>query len=338
MMSYITIPFNSNYNSFIVRSQAKSLWDESEEEREQDIQIIEGVKNNHDLNFVSKILSPAKDSGGLASVAGMDSIKKTVRDEILFPIQNVESYRRMRIPMPNGFIMFGPPGCGKTYLATKIAEECHINYAILSPSDFNSMYWGGTQKILSAIFADARLHAPCLLFFDEFESIFPNRAEGNAFRSEGVSEILTDLNGCGDHGVFAIFATNLPCQADPAIFRSGRISKKIFIGLPDKDTRRMVIMQNLDGVPHDENIDYKYLTEKMEGKITSDIVDILNQAKAKAIRSKKFKVSQKMIEEALSESRPSVKQSDLDNYIQEADKYLGKPESTQGRRRIGFNF
>lgn len=331
-----------DYNQYITaKNGTSSSWEESQEERDRDEAIVKDATEG-DNGYVSRIKKPEQGKEGLSSVAGMADIKKAVHDCLIFPLKHRDLYKKFNRKMPNGIVMFGPPGCGKTYLATKIAEECKMNYAILSPAAVNNQYWEGPQKLIEAIFADARLHAPCLLFFDEFDNLFPNRTNAPSHKSDAVSQILTDVNECGNHGVFVIFATNLPSNVDPAIFRSGRISKRIYVGPPDRDTRIQVMKMNLDGVPVSNDINFELLADKTEGRIISDIVAIVDHAKDMAIMGNGVKISQKMLEKAISEIEPSINESQMLTYKQEAEKYLGikKEESKKIDmpviRKIGF--
>ena len=302
-------------------------------EMNEDEITIEEAENNSDVNYVSKI-RPYKKGPGFAAIAGMDNLKKKLTDEIVKPILHPEKYREYGLTQPNGVLFYGPYGCGKTYIAERIAEECHTSYVAVTNSDITGTRWGEAQKKIKALFADARLHAPCIIFLDEFEMMAPDRrtsSENAPFKIEEADELFMQINNCGAKGVFVICATNLPDMIDPALLRAGRLENKIYIGLPDEETRKAVFEMNMRDCRHKDNIDYGKLANLTQGRITADLSMIVKKAKLFACNHD-MKVTQELIERIIAEEKPSVKDSAMKKMEEEKRRY----ENDKAERRIGF--
>ena len=270
---------------------------------------------------------------GFADVAGMDDIKTLLVKSVLNILKNTEKAKQYRLQIPNGILLYGPPGCGKSYFAEKFAEEAGYNFKMVKASDLASIYVHGSQEKIGKLFEEARKNAPTILCFDEFDALVPARGKtGNEHQSGEVNEFLTQLNNCGESGVFVIASTNRPDMIDPAILRRGRIDKVIYIPMPDEEARAAMFELHLKGRPYDSNIDYKHLASLTPNYIASDIAYVVNEAAARAAFSD-TKISSDILEEVIAENKPSLTPSTINEYKKMKDKMEGLVEQ---RRRIGF--
>jgi len=277
--------------------------------------------------------SAGRKGNGFADVAGMSKLKQMLNDSVLNILRNREKAQKYRLQIPNGILFYGPPGCGKTYLAEKFAEEAGYNFKIVKASDLASIYIHGSQQMIGKLFDEARQNAPSILCFDEFDALVPSRGDrAKELQSGEVNEFLSQLNNCGQSGVFVIASTNRPDMIDPAILRRGRIDKVVYVPLPDAESRAAMFELHLKGRPYDSNIDYKRLAEMTDRYIASDIAYIVNEAAAKAAFSD-AKISQQMLEDAITANPSSLSPAVIAQHEKMREKMEGLVEQ---RRRVGF--
>lgn len=276
-----------------------------------------------------------KQGNGFADVAGMNEIKSIMQKKIINILKDPEKAERFKIQIPNGMLLYGPPGCGKSFIAEKFAEEAGYNYVFIKSSDLASIYVHGSQEKIGALFEEARKKAPTILNFDEFEALVPNRSKiNNSSESGEVNEFLSQMNNCGKDRIFIIASSNRPDLIDPAILRKGRMDKVIFIPVPDKEARQGIFEIHMKDRPASSDIDYARLAELTENFVASDIAYIVNDAATRAFEDD-ADITQSLLEEVIKENNPSVSSSDLKSYEQmrKEMEYAGvEPE----RRRIGF--
>lgn len=218
-------------------------------------------------------------SGGFQDVAGMDALKDSLYKRIIWVLRDKGKAEKYRITPPNGMLLYGPHGCGKTFFAQKFAEESGFNYMLVNGSDLGSTYIHGTQGKIAELFKKATENAPTVICFDEFDSFVPSRGTETAqHRDEEVNEFLTQLNNCSQKGIFVIGTTNRIEAIDPAILRKGRLDLKLEIPAPDEETRKRLFDMYLQGRPREDNINLARLSELTEGYASSDIAYIVNEA------------------------------------------------------------
>lgn len=253
---------------------------------------------------------------GFDAVVGMDDVKDTFISDIINPFQDKETYKKFNVSLPNAILLFGPPGCGKTYFIEKLSEELNFNFIKTSQSSFGSTYIHGTSLKIKEIFDDAKKNAPSILFIDEIDSLFPNRmnlSSSGMHKQEEINEFLVQMNNISKDNVILIAATNQPALLDEALLRTGRIDKMIYIGLPNVETRKNLFKFYLRNRPTDK-IDYHKLAEITEGYNNSDISYICNEASKIAINKNSNYVLMHMFIEVLDRTNPSISKTQLEEF------------------------
>lgn len=248
-------------------------------------------------------------------VAGMYELKAKLERDVILSLRFPEEARRYGIALPNGILFYGPPGCGKTYIARKLAEKLSFNFIEVKPGDLASTYVHGTQEKIKSIFELAESDAPSVLFFDELDAFTPRREQAAYHYSAEVNEFLVRLNNCGEDGILVIGATNLPEKIDSAVLRPGRMDQHYYVGLPDFAARAELFKQHLKGRPCDR-LDSSHLAQVSDGYSAADIALIVTQAARYAL-----------IE------RVSIGLAHLERAIEDQP----RPREEQSRRPIGFN-
>lgn len=248
---------------------------------------------------------------GFDQVAGMEELKQTLYNDIILPIEKKELYEKYRISVPNGILLFGPPGCGKTFICQKLAQEVNYNFVSVKPSDIASIYVHGTQEKIAVLFNDARKNAPTILFIDELDAIMPIRDDNLTHSySQEVNEFLTQLSNCSKDGILLIGTSNRPDKIDPAILRTGRIDKLFYVAPPDLKARSALFRLFLQDRPVENKLSYDEFSKLTEGFISSDIEFISNEASRKALLSNSL-INDKVISEIINNTKPSISSESL---------------------------
>ncbi len=291
-----------------------------------------GQESDNDL----KITTQKGTGHGFDDIAGMHELKALLQQKVIFVIQNKELSEQYRLTPPNGMLLYGPPGCGKTFFAEKFAEQTQFNFILVKSSDLASIYVHGTQEKIGQLFKQAEQDAPTVLCFDEFDAFVPNRSSRGAEHVSGeVNEFLSQLNNCSKRGIFVVATTNRPDMIDPAVLRTGRLDKHIFVPLPDHDARKEMFAIHLKGRPFEEgSIDFDALADMTDGYIASDIAYIVNDAAMTAAFTRAL-ITQQLLEQAIGETKPSISKDTMKMYDAIREKMDGMERSNL-LPRIGF--
>ena len=314
----------------------KAIEGEVKIERQSTKRKILSQQQNNNMSTSATI---KKKGEGFAAVAGMEELKQQMREEVIEPLHNPEEYHRYGITIPNGVLLYGPPGCGKTFFAKHFAEEVGFNFMCITPATLKSRYVNATQENIAKMFKEAEENAPTVIFIDEMNELVPNRDDGNVHEMSrsAVNEMLAQMDRTGEKGVFIIGATNYPNMIDPAILRAGRLDKKYYIGVPDTEARMALFKLYLEKRPYDFGLDYHQLADMTQGYVSADIQLIVNDASRNALRQH-CKITMALLKTAISSTRPSLSANELRKYERIRAMMNGEEvkESKDGPR-IGFN-
>lgn len=273
---------------------------------------------------------------GFKDVAGMEDLKEKLRIDIIKVLKDPERAKQFGITIPNGILLYGPPGCGKTFFAEKLAEEIGCNFMYVKCSDVASPYIHGGQEKIAAVFKEARENAPTLLFLDEVEAMITDRSKHNNVSESGeVNEFLAQLNNCGQDGVTVIGATNKPDVIDEAALRSGRLALHYYVPQPSFEARKQLFEINLRNRAVDLGINYDKLATMTENYSCSDITEIVNNAGRIAFGSDNDCITQAMLEEACAGLKSHLTLDVIRKHEAIRDTFE-RDDKQQGRTPIGF--
>ena len=249
----------------------------------------------------------------LADVGGLTEVKKRLNAGFLAPLRNAELRELYGKSLRGGLLLYGPPGCGKTFLAKAVAGELGAAFLHVSLADVLDMYIGQSERNVAELFETARAQAPCVLFFDELDAIGQRRSQTrNSGMRTTVNQLLTELDGVGaqNDGVFVLAATNHPWDVDPALRRPGRLDRTLLVLPPDRDAREAILRTHLRHRPV-EGIDTRKLAKRTEGFSGADLAHVCESAAELALLDSVETGNVRMIqmndlEAALAEIRPSI--------------------------------
>lgn len=271
---------------------------------------------------------------GFKDIAGMDQLKQMLTQKVIFILKDKEKAAKYKLLPPNGMLFYGPPGCGKSFFAEKFAEETGFNFMFVKASDLGSIYVHGSQGKIADLFKKAEESKPTVICFDEFDAFVPNRSNTGAEHQAGeVNEFLSQLNNCAQRGIFVIATSNRPDMIDPAVLRTGRIDKLVYVPMPDKEARCEMFKMHLSGRPC-EGIDVERLADMTDGYIASDIAYIVNDAAMGAAFSDQ-PITQQMLETTIRSIRPSLSKEVVSSYENLRQK-MEDSEIRNSRPKIGF--
>ena len=253
-------------------------------------------------------------------VGGLEELKQRLVESVDWPLSHPNIFTRMGIRPPRGILLYGPPGCGKTLLARAVATESQANFISIKGPELLSKWVGESEKAIREIFRKAKMAAPCIIFFDEFDSIAPSR--GRHTSDSGVSEkvlsqFLTELDGLEImKDVVVIAATNRPDILDPALIRPGRIDRILLVPAPEEKARIKILKIFTEGMPLASNTNIEKLAELTDGFSGADIETWCREAAMLALREniRARKVTVEHFKESRKDIHPTMTKEITDWY------------------------
>ncbi|AFR97364.1 transitional endoplasmic reticulum ATPase [Cryptococcus neoformans] len=223
-------------------------------------------------------------------IGGLDKVKRELQETVQFPVEHPEKFLKYGMSPSKGVLFYGPPGTGKTLLAKAIANECQANFISIKGPELLTMWFGESEANVRDVFDKARAAAPCVMFFDELDSIAKSRGssagDGGGSSDRVLNQILTEMDGMNaKKNVFIIGATNRPDQIDSALLRPGRLDQLIYIPLPDEESRLSILKATLRKSPIDPRVDLDFLAKNTAGFSGADLTEICQRAAKLAIRA-----------------------------------------------------
>ncbi|MEM2794287.1 MAG: CDC48 family AAA ATPase [Thermofilaceae archaeon] len=246
-----------------------------------------------------------------SDIGGLEDVKQQLREAVEWPLKHPEFFKEMGIEPPKGVLLYGPPGCGKTLLAKAVATESEANFIAVKGPEILSKWVGESERAVREVFSKARQAAPCIIFFDEIDSIVPRRGQrfDSGVTDRIVNQLLTEMDGLEKlEGVVVVGATNRPDILDPALLRPGRFDRLVYVPPPDKTARLEILKVHTKRMPLAEDVDLERLAEATEGFSGSDLALLVREAGMLAMREKidAEKVGMKHFDEALKKVKPSL--------------------------------
>jgi transitional endoplasmic reticulum ATPase len=245
-------------------------------------------------------------------IGGLENVKQELREAVEWPLKYPEVFQRMGIEPPKGILLYGPPGTGKTLLAKAVATESEANFIAVKGPELMSKWVGESEKGVRETFRKAKTAAPCIIFFDEIDSLCPARGAGYGdagVTDRVISQFLTEMDGIEKLGkVVVIGATNRPDLVDPALLRPGRFDRLIYVPPPDEKARLEILKIHTRGMPLAKDVDLEALAKQLEGYSGADIAALCREAAMLALRedinSKEVKL--RHFQEAKKKIKPSL--------------------------------
>ena len=217
----------------------------------------------------------------LSDVAGMDEVKQQLELSLLGPIRHPDLMKAYKVSARGGLLLYGPPGCGKTYIAKAVSGELAASFYQVGIADVLHRWLGESERSIRSVFDTARRNAPCVLFFDEVDALGHRRSglSGTSGMRTVVNCLLEELDSAtsSNDGVYVLGATNAPWDVDPAMRRPGRFDRMIFVGLPDAEARAGIIRFHLRDRPV-AGIDLTSVAKRTEGFSGADLAHICDSA------------------------------------------------------------
>jgi transitional endoplasmic reticulum ATPase len=263
---------------------------------------------------------------GWNDVGGLEDVKQKLKEAVEWPIKNPKAFARIGIKPPKGILLIGPPGTGKTLLAKAVAKESEANFISVKGPEIMSKWVGESEKAIREIFRRARQSSPCIIFFDEIDSIAPRRGleTGARVTEQVIAQLLTEMDGLEDlSDVVILGATNRPDIVDPGLLRPGRFDRIILVPPPDKEAREQILNVHTKGMPLAKNINIPKLAEETEGYSGADLEAVAREAGTIALRENinATEVTMKHVKEALETVRASLTKADVDAYPKFLDRF-----------------
>ena len=223
----------------------------------------------------------------LADVGDMVETKQALTEAVLWPLQHPDTFTRLGVDPPRGVLLYGPPGCGKTFVVRALASTGRLSVHAVKGAELMDKWVGSSEKSVRELFRRARDSAPSLVFLDEVDALAPRRGQSSdsGVADRVVAALLTELDGIDPlRDVVVLGATNRPDLIDPALLRPGRLEKLVFVEPPDADARRDILRTAGKSIPLSPDVDLNAIADDLDGYSAADCVALLRESALTAMR------------------------------------------------------
>ncbi len=271
---------------------------------------------------------------GWNDVGGLDKAKQELKEAVEWPMKYEDSFERLGVTPPKGILLYGPPGTGKTLLAKAVAKESEANFIQVKGPSLLSMWVGKSEEGVRKVFEKARQVSPCVVFFDELDSLAGKRGmeQGAKVTERVLNQMLSEMDGIEDlKNVIVIGATNRPDMLDPALLRPGRFDRILLVDVPDTASRKKIFEIHTENTPLAKDVKVADLVKKTEGFVGADIESLVKEAAMLALRKniKAKEVTKTDFDEALMKVKPSVSENTAKRYKKIEEHHLKKNGSNE---------
>lgn len=301
-----------------------------------DIQMEEHDGQVLEQGVASELIDDEPQGNGFADIAGMDDVKSVLQKKVINLLKDPEKAQKYKLPLPNGLLLYGPPGCGKTVWAQRLAEEAGFRYMYIKVSELLRIYMQGSHGVFTQLVEQAKQSAPLVICLDELELLLPAQEKQYEYVVEAGNEFLDNLEDCIEDGLFFVAVTSRPDLVDGSVVAHGRLENKVYIPMPDKASRKSMYEVQLADRPLADDIDYDRLADLSENFVINDIAFVVNDTALKASETD-ADISQALLEDTISRKKPSVTPELLKQYEELRDILEDtKTDVEKNRPHIGF--
>ena len=242
-----------------------------------------------------------------SNVGGLNNEKKILKDNMVAAINEPNKFKKMGVKPPKGVLLYGPPGCGKTLLARALAAECGANMILVRGPEILSKWVGESEKAIREIFRKAKASAPCVIIFDELDSLAKSKIKNETDRGETIlSQMLTEMEDAGTSNIIIVGITNRPDLIDNSMLRNGRLDVVLFVQPPDEKSRLDIIKILVDGMPLASDINLNEIAVSTQNYTGADLASLCREAAVNAMQRDSSKISSNDFAIGLKRVRPSI--------------------------------
>ena len=267
-----------------------------------------------------------------SNVGGLNNEKKILKDNMIAAINEPSKFKKMGVKPPKGVLLYGPPGCGKTLLARALAAECGANMILVRGPEILSKWVGESEKAIREIFRKAKASAPCVVIFDELDSLAKSKIKNETDRGETIlSQMLTEMEDSGTSNIVIVGITNRPDLIDNSMLRNGRLDVVLFIQPPDEKSRLDIIKILVDGMPLASDVNLNEIAVSTQNYTGADLASLCREAAVNAMQRDSLKISSNDFAVGLKRVRPSITK-EIDKWYSDIKAEVSNviPKSTDG--------